>query len=297
MANPNEKPTGKYSATESYLNSTHRIGRISGVIAIILIMMVPAVITFVNRDIPVDLSKTFSAIVTLTAIYGVVSVVEVVSFSPYLGTGGTYLSFITGNIMNMKLPAAMNALRVNKLDRDSDEAEVVTTLAISASSIVTTLVLFFGMLFLGNLLVPIITGPALAPAFDNVTPALTGALRHRSKIGFQISNPAHAMPCAILTDPLRQIVTPCWHSCHFIQPYVFFICTCVTRVVSCNIVRASRPMPGLCLCRNTTRGFFVFLLFQKGVLTTWPHKTQFCMQKSASKQDCPFQQVPYVQLF
>ena len=128
-------------------------------------------------------------------------------------------------------------------------------------------------------------------------PALTGALRHRSKIGFQISNPAHAMPCAILTDPLRQIVTPCWHSCHFIQPYVFFICTCVTRVVSCNIVRASRPMPGLCLCRNTTRGFFVFLLFQKGVLTTWPHKTQFCMQKSASKQDCPFQQVPYVQLF
>ena len=115
MANPNEKPTGKYSATESYLNSTHRIGRISGVIAIILIMMVPAVITFVNRDIPVDLSKTFSAIVTLTAIYGVVSVVEVVSFSPYLGTGGTYLSFITGNIMNMKLPAAMNALRVNKL--------------------------------------------------------------------------------------------------------------------------------------------------------------------------------------
>ena len=176
MANPNEKPTGKYSATESYLNSTHRIGRISGVIAIILIMMVPAVITFVNRDIPVDLSKTFSAIVTLTAIYGVVSVVEVVSFSPYLGTGGTYLSFITGNIMNMKLPASMNALRVNTLDRDSDEAEVVTTLAISASSIVTTLVLFFGMLFLGNLLVPIITGPALAPAFDNVTPALTGAL-------------------------------------------------------------------------------------------------------------------------
>lgn len=101
---------------------------------------------------------------------------EIVSFLPFLGSAGTYLSFITGNIMNMKLPAATNALRVNDVERGSDEAEVFTTLAIGASSIVTTLILFLGMLFLGNLLVPIITGPALAPAFNHVTPALTGAL-------------------------------------------------------------------------------------------------------------------------
>lgn len=112
----------------------------------------------------------------MTAIYGVVSVVEVVSYSPFLGSGGTYLSFITGNIMNMKLPAATNALRVNNVERGTEEGEIITTLAIGASSIVTTLILFLGMLFLGNILVPIITGPALAPAFDNVTPALTGAL-------------------------------------------------------------------------------------------------------------------------
>ena len=168
---------GKYSASQSYLNSTHRLGRVSGIIAVLLILMVPAVITFVYRNqITLDMPKTMSAIITLTAIYGVDSVVEVVSFCPFLGTGGTYLSFITGNIMNTKLPVAMNSLRVNKLDRDSEEAEVVTTLAIGASSLVTTFILFLGMLFLGNLLVPIITGPELAPAFNNVTPALTGAL-------------------------------------------------------------------------------------------------------------------------
>ena len=168
---------GKYSASQSYLNSTHRLGRVSGIIAVLLILMVPAVITFVYRNqITLDMPKTMSAIITLTAIYGVVSVVEVVSFCPFLGTGGTYLSFITGNIMNTKLPVAMNSLRVDKLDRDSEEAEAVTTLAIGASSLVTTFILFLGMLFLGNLLVPIITGPELAPAFNNVTPALTGAL-------------------------------------------------------------------------------------------------------------------------
>lgn len=162
---------------ENYMKETHRVGKISDAIAVILILMVPTVITLVyGKGIEIDMGRTLGAIITLTAIYGVVSVVEVVSYSPYLGTAGTYLSFITGNIMNMKLPAAMNAIRINELDHDSEEAEVIATLAIGASSCVTVTILFLGMLFLGKMLVPIITGPALAPAFNNVTPALTGAL-------------------------------------------------------------------------------------------------------------------------
>jgi hypothetical protein len=164
-------------ARRLYFEKTHRLGKISTAIAILLILAVPAVITVVYRnEASVDVPNTLSAIITLTLIYGVVSIVEVVSYSPFLGTAGTYLSFITGNIMNMKLPCAINALRVNNISHDSDEAEVLTTLAIGASSIVTTVILFLGMLFLGRLLVPIITGPKLAAAFNNMTPALTGAL-------------------------------------------------------------------------------------------------------------------------
>lgn len=118
--------------SDSYLNTTHRLGKISTVIAILLILMVPAVITLIyGKDIKFNYSKTLSA---------------------------------------------ANTLRVNGMERGTDEGEVITTLAIGASSIVTTLILFLGMLFLGNLLVPVITGPELAPAFNNVTPALTGAL-------------------------------------------------------------------------------------------------------------------------
>lgn len=165
------------NSQEAYTNTTHRIGKISTLIAVLLILMVPAVITMTyGKDVKIQFSNTISAIITLSAIYGVVSVVEVVSFSPFLGSAGTYLSFITGNIMNMKLPAATNALRVNNIERGTDEGEVITTLSIGASSVVTTVILFLGMLFLGRLLVPVITGPALAPAFNNVTPALTGAL-------------------------------------------------------------------------------------------------------------------------
>jgi len=171
------KKNANGSVLTDYANQTHRIGKISTLIAILLILMVPAVISFAYRgQYTFNLQKTLGAIVTLTAIYGVVSIVEVVSFCPFLGSGGTYLSFITGNILAMKLPCATNALRVNGIDKDSEEGEVITTLAIGASSIVTTAILFLGMFFLGRLLVPVITSDALAPAFDNVTPALTGAL-------------------------------------------------------------------------------------------------------------------------
>lgn len=161
------------NSLDNYANQTHRIGKISTFIAVLLILMAPTVITIVHgKGVEIQISNTVSAIITLTAIYGIVSVVEVVSFSPFLGSAGSYLSFITRNIMNMKLPAATNALRANNVERGTDEGEVISTLAIGASSIVTTLVLFLGILFLGNLLVPIITGPALAPVFNNVTPAL-----------------------------------------------------------------------------------------------------------------------------
>ena len=49
---------GKYSASQSYLNSTHRLGPVSGIIAVLLILMVPAVITFVYRNqITLDMPK------------------------------------------------------------------------------------------------------------------------------------------------------------------------------------------------------------------------------------------------
>ena len=200
------------SKHEDYINTTHKIGKISDTIAVLLILMVPVVITIVfGSEVEIQFSNTLSAIITLTAIYGVVSVVEVVSFSPFLGSAGTYLSFITGNIMNMKLPAAQNALRVYGVQHGTEKGEVITTLAIGASSIVTTLILFLGMLFLGQLVVPIITGPALAPAFNNVTPALTGALA----APYFIKNKKLSIPTVIAACALYLILGYSFMSAHY----------------------------------------------------------------------------------
>lgn len=164
-----------------YSRQIHRMGKLSCLLAILLILLVPGVITLAFQgQVDISIPQTLNAILVLTAIYGPVCIIEVVSYSPILGVGGTYLSFITGNIMNMKLPAAANAMAVNEVERGSEEGEIISTLAIGASSIVTTAILFLGMLFLGRLLVPVITSTAMAPAFNNVTPALLGALAAQS---------------------------------------------------------------------------------------------------------------------
>lgn len=92
-----------------------------------------------------------------------------------LGTGGTYLAFVTGNLTSLKAPSALNAMENADVKPGTEEGEVISTLAIATCSIVTTLVLVLGVCGL-TLIAPILNSPVLVPAFDNILPALFGGL-------------------------------------------------------------------------------------------------------------------------
>ena len=92
-----------------------------------------------------------------------------------LGAGGSYLAFVTGNITNLKAPAALNALELVGADVKTEEGEVVSTIAIAVSSIVTTLIIVLGVVLITPL-TPLLNSPVLAPAFDHILPALFGGL-------------------------------------------------------------------------------------------------------------------------
>ena len=95
-----------------------------------------------------------------------------------LGAGGSYLAFITGNLINMKIPCAMNAKELVDAKSGTAENEVISTLSIATSSLVTILVLALGVLLLLPLQ-PVLQSPVLAPAFANVVPALFGAMAYK----------------------------------------------------------------------------------------------------------------------
>ena len=158
----------------SYQDSVHLYGRVWTATAIFLLLMVPTSICVRYNAWP-EAQYVLKGLLGVAPIYWTVCIIEVLTYAPMLGTGGTYLSFVTGNLTNLKVPCALNAMEAAGVKATSEEGEVISTIAIAASSIVTTLVIAAGVLMLGYLQ-PILESPALAPAFDNIMPALFGGL-------------------------------------------------------------------------------------------------------------------------
>ena len=158
----------------SYQDSVHLYGRVWTATAIFLLLMVPTSICVRYNAWP-EAQYVLKGLLGVAPIYWTVCIIEVLTYAPMLGTGGTYLSFVTGNLTNLKVPCALNAMEAAGVKAASEEGEVISTIAIAASSIVTTLVIAAGVLMLGYLQ-PILESPALAPAFDNIMPALFGGL-------------------------------------------------------------------------------------------------------------------------
>jgi hypothetical protein len=108
-------------------------------------------------------------------VFWTVTLIEFFTYLPMLGTGGSYLGFVTGNVSNLKVPCALNAMESAEVAPGTEEGEVVSTVAIAVSSMVTTLIIALGVLLLSQIQF-ILEAPILQPAFQNILPALFGAL-------------------------------------------------------------------------------------------------------------------------
>ena len=158
----------------TYMDTVHRDGRIWNIAMMIILLMFPVAVALIFKAEP-DWQGVGLGLLATAPMYWAVGVVEVITFIPMLGAGGSYLSFVTGNISNLKLPCAINALENAKVDAKSEEGEIISTIAIAVSSIVTIIIIALGVLLIVPLQ-PIFESPVLKPAFDQMLPALFGAL-------------------------------------------------------------------------------------------------------------------------
>ena len=158
----------------NYMEETDRYGKIWIWSAVVIIMMVPVAACLYYGAWP-EMTAVFKGLLGVAPIYWTVGVIEVVTYTPMLGVGGTYLAFVTGNLTSLKAPSALSAMENCGVKPGSEEGEVISTIAIATCTIVTTLVLAAGVLLLA-MISPILDSPALKPAFDNILPALFGGL-------------------------------------------------------------------------------------------------------------------------
>ncbi|MBR2603271.1 MAG: hypothetical protein IKE08_11380, partial [Clostridia bacterium] len=149
-------------ALERYMKNTHRLGRAVSMVTLVLLLGAPFMIGALLGAMP-DLGAVARGFVSVGLVWTVSSVVEFLVYTPMLGAGGSYLAFITGNLINMKIPCAMNAKDIVGTKSGTWENEIISTLSIATSSLVTILVLAAGVLLLTPLR-PVLQSPRLAPA-------------------------------------------------------------------------------------------------------------------------------------
>jgi hypothetical protein len=156
------------------MESVHRSGRIWGIVVGTVLLCFPLLLSLIFGAFP-NMEILLKGILATAPMYWAVGIVEIFTYVPMLGAGGTYLSFVTGNISNLKLPCAIDAMERAGVKASDEEGEVISTIAIAVSSIVTTLIILIGVICIVPL-TPLLESPVLEPAFDMILPALFGGL-------------------------------------------------------------------------------------------------------------------------
>ena len=162
---------------EKYTKTTHKIGKIASILVLIMLVGAPFLIGKYLGAYP-DLKAAGKGFFSVGLIWMISSIAEFLIYTPMLGSGGGYLAFITGNLINMKIPCAVNARDMVGAKSGTKENEIISTLSIATSSLVTIIVLAVGVALLTPLR-PLLQEPVLQPAFDNVVPALFGAMAYK----------------------------------------------------------------------------------------------------------------------
>ena len=156
-----------------FVEWAHKTGRIFMICFIAYSIVIPVVISAAFNAWP-SLPDILPALLTLLAMLGVQGVLEAALYTPILGSS-CYLTFATGNIMNLKVPCALNAQKVAGVETNTTAGDAIALISTCVSSIVTTVILFLGM-FLVIPLKPFLESQIASSASNYLMAALFGCL-------------------------------------------------------------------------------------------------------------------------
>lgn len=168
------KQNEKEPALDSFQVWAHKWGRVGTIIALIYMIAVPFIVLTYFNCIPA-LGDVFNVgTLSILLIYIPVGFSEAISYTPILGAS-SYLTFITGNIMNLKLPCAVNAMKLTKKEPNTPEGEAISSVAVAVCSIMTVIILALAAL-LSSWISGVFELPAVKTASNYLIPALFGSL-------------------------------------------------------------------------------------------------------------------------
>ena len=164
-----EKKVKEKVALDPFTEWAHKSGRVFMVLFIAYMLVIPFIVCTVYDCMP-SFKMCLPGLIAITAIMGPASIAEVGSYTPILGAS-TYLTFVTGNVMNLKIPCIINAQQIAKVEPNTVEGDAVALIATAVSSAVTIIILAIGVVLL-SFIKPVLENPYVVTASDYLLPAL-----------------------------------------------------------------------------------------------------------------------------
>ena len=168
-----EKKVKEKVALDPFTEWAHKSGRIFMVLFIAYMLVIPFIVCTVYDCMP-SFKMCLPGLIAITAIMGPASIAEVGSYTPILGSS-TYLTFASGNVMNLKIPCIINAQQIAKVEPHTVEGDALALIATAVSSAVTIIILAIGVVLL-SFIKPVLENPYVVTASDYLLPALFGCM-------------------------------------------------------------------------------------------------------------------------
>lgn len=159
---------------KSWNPSVNRLGRLT-ILPVIIGSFLPGLYLYFVYGFVAPIDVMLETWGLILVIFGAFYIVEPMSYYPILGLAGTYLSFLSGNISNMRVPCSAVAQEVVGVKPETPEAEIISTLGITGSIVTNVIAVSLAALVGAQLLE--IFPKSVTEAFQTyAAPAIFGAV-------------------------------------------------------------------------------------------------------------------------
>lgn len=157
-----------------YHSWVHRFGIASSLLLFVAMTAFPIAASCIYNIWP-DFNLLWPGFVAVVLFMAPYWPAETIGYMSVMGPGALYISYITGNVTNLRMPATVGTINALGIKPNTDECHTMAIIACGASVITTVVIVALGVVIAAPLS-PILSSPTLKPAFDYVVPALFGGL-------------------------------------------------------------------------------------------------------------------------
>lgn len=169
---------------DEYLPSIVKVGRIILSVSLIVFFL-PFLSTWVIYGVKPHWAEIGQGVFAWILINAPWWISEPISYFPILGVAGTFISFLSGNGSNMRIPCAVSAQKSAGVLPGTVQGSLISTIGISVSVFVNLIILAIGVLA-GQAVLSMLP-PSVTDALNFLLPALYGCVFAQFLSGNEIS--------------------------------------------------------------------------------------------------------------